>query len=1472
MANKRPGRLRRVLTLGVVGVFVVALVLGIAVERLLHSESFAGWVLDTAIPVVNEKVLPGEIRFSSFSGSLGKEIRLHDVEILDERGVHAVKAESLTLEWDALDLLAGRVDVHRLKLVKPVVHVRIREDRTVNFKEAFVRPRTKPKKKRDGPVKLPVTLDVRDLQIEDAHVEVTLGDNPPTVVVEHFSARGAWSMRDLDQDFSFSAIDAHLRAPVDPGPISAHGAGTMSTTDLTLDGFTVNWGEDTVVVGGAWPRVGRGVADLDVVVERLDLAHLKVFSESIPLASVVSGNLALDGALADMHVSGALDVEGGGHVQIDDVTARIARGATLGHALDITADAFPLADVITIDRLPRELTGDVTWDGEGTRLETLTGELTADLIGFPYRSFHVEPTSLRASIDGPKIAVHRLQTGTDGVEIETSGDVDLEAGTFTLDTVADVVDLSGLGQALRLPLENGQVHLSGRQKGSWKAPGASFILDSDSEISGTVVAVGGLGFDGIDGNWTLQIALGRNGRPPTVSGGVEFHARAMTLGALALEEVTVKATGSDTAAIYELIATEGDARRIQTNGRVVWGDLPTLRLDVDGVRIDWDGEEVTGGRLRLTTRSGRVVTTPGVFDLHPGTLEAGGVWDPSGELDLSASIAGLQLERLAPFLPSSLALGGDLKSLTVQLQGTRESPEIRANTDIGGLQLARRGPFDVVARAEAKGGLLHGEVVLPGLAGLSLEQVPLTLRLGANPVYFAPDGAWAVQLDLPQVPINDWTGPLGMNPPAVAQGGKVRGTVTLGGTTANPSIDADLDVADIRLQERSLHLHAGLLLADRRVALRDTHVRDAAAGTVFALTAEAGTALGEQLLARFGPEPRATAPPLLTDMLIEGGFRRLPLEMLHAFVPVLEPLQGALRGKIGLAGELADPNISVDLALLGGTLGDRSLKTAKVALQLSDGRIDGGLDIAPESGGRLTITPTATVAIALDGSRTLEEMIGAPDSLSAKVRGDGFPLDVLLAFIPGILEADGAVVIQGEVGGSLLRPQPKVDLQLDPARICYSRTSICYEDIRLRANLDPGRLEIEALDFDTLPILRNPLDAAFRAVDEARAGGLQGRGRIALDGWQLGDIDIQLTGDKTWLTYAQEVQALVNARLNVQGRWPHVAILGNVDVLDLKVDMGSADVQRNVQPMVLPETLRVHRETTPPGPGERELLAQLQEADEDRPPTLLEQIEVDVAVDLGVNNRVRLAYGVGEALAQSGDDQVGKTFARSIDLIGKIEPDVRPRGAVRLLLKDGVPRLQGQIGVQRNSKLKVLTAKFDLDPESLVQFGGLLTDSALDLRAVHTSRYGEIAVVVGGAVSSPTIGFESDAFDSQADMLAVLLTGRPLSDHSAAEGNATTRAVSGALSGFTTKLLDKVVPLDIFQLDLGDDVSSGSVEAGKAIGSRVVVITRWAWGGEDDENRVEAEVEVLLTRGLYFKVRAGDRAEGSADVVYKQRF
>tara|TARA_B100000029_G_scaffold438024_1_gene453588 strand:- start:551 stop:970 length:420 start_codon:yes stop_codon:yes gene_type:complete len=139
-------------------------------------------------------------------------------------------------------------------------------------------------------------------------------------------------------------------------------------------------------------------------------------------------------------------------------------------------------------------------------------------------------------------------------------------------------------------------------------------------------------------------------------------------------------------------------------------------------------------------------------------------------------------------------------------------------------------------------------------------------------------------------------------------------------------------------------------------------------------------------------------------------------------------------------------------------------------------------------------------------------------------------------------------------------------------------------------------------------------------------------------------------------------------------------------------------------------------------------------------------------------------------------------------------------------------------------------------------------------------------------MASPTLRFESDVFEDQADILSILLTGKPMSELSTAEGSQALSGMAGTLAGFGTKAFGKYTPLDSLDVDVGDDISTGSAEAGKALGPRVFLITRFRWGAEEGENRVEGQLEVQITPRLYLETVIGDRLQGAAELVWKKQF
>ena len=103
----------------------------------VSNEVVSRRVVAFSIPKVNT-LIPGEIRYSSFHGTIGSRVVLENVEILDDRGEPCFRAKRLEVEWDLWDLRSLSVDISRARLVEPEVLVAIREDGSLNLAGAFV--------------------------------------------------------------------------------------------------------------------------------------------------------------------------------------------------------------------------------------------------------------------------------------------------------------------------------------------------------------------------------------------------------------------------------------------------------------------------------------------------------------------------------------------------------------------------------------------------------------------------------------------------------------------------------------------------------------------------------------------------------------------------------------------------------------------------------------------------------------------------------------------------------------------------------------------------------------------------------------------------------------------------------------------------------------------------------------------------------------------------------------------------------------------------------------------------------------------------------------------------------------------------------------------------------------------------------------------------------------------------------------
>lgn len=161
-------------------------------------------------------------------------------------------------------------------------------------------------------------------------------------------------------------------------------------------------------------------------------------------------------------------------------------------------------------------------------------------------------------------------------------------------------------------------------------------------------------------------------------------------------------------------------------------------------------------------------------------------------------------------------------------------------------------------------------------------------------------------------------------------------------------------------------------------------------------------------------------------------------------------------------------------------------------------------------------------------------------------------------------------------------------------------------------------------------------------------------------------------------------------------------------------------------------------------------------------------------------------------------------------------------------------------------------------------FSGPLDNPALDIRAVRDAGEVVAGVRIGGTVRAPSSTVFSEPPLPEAEALSYLLTGRPLSGTTTAEGNVLSRAAMSlglSRAGAIASEISQEVGLDTLAVEGG--AGDGRVLAGKRLGEDLYL--EYAWGIFDSIGTLLVRYD--LSDRLRLESRTGE--QHSVDLVYR---
>ena len=536
-------------------------------------------------------------------------------------------------------------------------------------------------------------------------------------------------------------------------------------------------------------------------------------------------------------------------------------------------------------------------------------------------------------------------------------------------------------------------------------------------------------------------------------------------------------------------------------------------------------------------------------------------------------------------------------------------------------------------------------------------------------------------------------------------------------------------------------------------------------------------------------------------------------------VAAARPCAGVASGRLALAGDAAAPRLDAVLTASALRVDPVDYGAVELAARYADRAATVHATLAHPAAGTLAVDGTVPIDLAWAGGHP--DLAGAP--LDLRVHAARLDLTFLTAVARGELrESAGRLGLDLRVTGPRRAPHLDGSLALDDGRLTLAAAGVPWEDVRLRVAAAEGVLEVTTLH--------------ARGGD----GTLDGAGRLGLTGGAAGAIGLRIAMDRFFAVRRPGYEATVSGALALEGTLFAPAITGTVDV-DHAV----------VHPAALPASgpsLQPDPTITVVGAPEHPA------AEAESPATSLGRpMRLDVTVHVARNAWIRRNDADIEV---RGDVHLAKAPGESVRLGGTIE------------LVRGWYAFQGR--------------RFELE-EGTIRFTGASPPRPIfDVSAVYRTLEYRITVRITGPADKPELVLTADPPLEQADILAVLLFGKPTSQLGRREAvglqqQALSLAAGYAVPEMRTSVMN-TLGLDTLDVALpqGGEAPgttarerAGRVSVGRYVAPDIFVSLGQEFGARTAQ---VASVEYGVTPRISLRGSTTTRGDSALDVFWHRRY
>ena len=431
------------------------------------------------------------------------------------------------------------------------------------------------------------------------------------------------------------------------------------------------------------------------------------------------------------------------------------------------------------------------------------------------------------------------------------------------------------------------------------------------------------------------------------------------------------------------------------------------------------------------------------------------------------------------------------------------------------------------------------------------------------------------------------------------------------------------------------------------------------------------------------------------------------LAALRPFVPDMPTVTGALSTQVRLSGTAETPIIEGSLAIDPLHIVEQPYKGLSSSFTYQDQQVT--LDLTFEQDAQHALQASGTLPLALYWHNGLTT--GILGDLDARVRSSGLNLAFLNA-----LSGKGARDIAGELHVDMALHGPLTDL--------FPQGTITLRN----GQVTVAPLETTISDA-TLTLVAHPEAIRIEEISAISGKGkLTGQGEISLRDYAPQGIEVTLTAHQWPAIHTRQYQAAVGAAVKISGALTAPHLSGTVEVLraTLRPDLAFLDSR----PVNRDETILI----IPVGKTVRSLAEQTVAREQTVEDRAAHNATMDLTVRVHRDTRIKHANA-------------------AVDLTGAVKV-TKERGAEPRLVGD-IKVVQGWAGFQGR--------RFTLDGGKVQFTGGRNINPSLDIVAQYQAPDHVVEVVVQGTADEPTLVLRSQPELEHADILAVLLFGKPAS-------------------------------------------------------------------------------------------------------------